>query len=118
MIGALLDHAERVFELDKPDPNGTPIRDHLMAALAQGASHPLLENPPPMPAAAAHVWTWFQDLNAGRSGNGFGPNPLSWSEIGEWTRLRGIRPRDWELRALRALDALYLRVFAPKKGEK
>lgn len=50
------------------------------------------------------VWAWFVELRAGVSAAA----PLSHAEIAAWSRLRGVTLADWELRALRALDRVWL----------
>lgn len=62
---------------------------------------------PPIPAAFQHIWDWFCELSAARSGNGAGPNPIAWTEIEAWARLTGrlISPRD--VQAIAALDQAY-----------
>ena len=67
-----------------------------------------LREAPPFPSIAGHVWGWFQELQEGRSGNGFGPNPLSFAEIAAWASLTGRRPQPWEVRALKKIDLAYL----------
>jgi hypothetical protein len=41
-------------------------------------------------------------------------NPITWTEIDAWARLKGIRPKQWELDALTGIDAAYLVAHAPK----
>jgi hypothetical protein len=52
--------------------------------------------------------SWFHDLDNARGSNGFGPAPISYSELLAWTQLSGVKPASWEIRALRLLDNLYL----------
>jgi hypothetical protein len=59
---------------------------------------------PPVPAALQHVWEWFGELSSSRSGNGGGPNPLSFVEIEAWARLTGRLPAPREVQAIMALD--------------
>jgi len=47
-------------------------------------------------------------LDSGRGGNGFGANPLSWSEIKAWAELTGNDLREWETRMLKRMDAARL----------
>lgn len=62
-----------------------------------------------VPSAVAHLVDWFWELDNSRQGNGSGPNPLAWSDIEAWTRLMGITPEPWELRALQQMDHVQLR---------
>lgn len=64
---------------------------------------------PEAPWASRRVWSVFLELNASRTGNGFGPNPISSAEIESYARIRREPIRSWELTILRALDAVYLK---------
>lgn len=67
---------------------------------------------PPMPAALEHLWEWFCELSASRSGNGGGPNPIAFTEIEAWIRLTGraVQPRD--VRAILRIDQAYFTTLA------
>lgn len=69
---------------------------------------------PELPGAAVYLWNWFLDLNAGRGGTGFGPSPLSFTEINSWASLNGLRLSRFELDCIKALDLLYLTQAAEK----
>ncbi len=51
------------------------------------------------PVAGQRAWDWFWELDKGRQ-VGMEPNPISWSDIGEWQRVTGARPEPWELNAI------------------
>ncbi len=70
-----------------------------------------------MPAAGQQVWFWFQELDAQRTGNGYGPNALGFVAIAEWARLRGLVLKQWQLDAILALDIKRREVMAPKAEE-
>jgi hypothetical protein len=55
-------------------------------------------------------------LESARSGNGYGPNPISYSEIAAWSNLTGRAPRPWEVSALRAMDDTRIALFSAKQG--
>lgn len=67
---------------------------------------------PPIPAALAHVWDWFGELSAARTGNGAGPNPIPYSEIEAWARLTGRVLAVRDVRALAALDQALFTLWA------
>lgn len=51
------------------------------------------------------MWKWFWQLDEGRGGNGWSLNNLAWSEIEAWRSLMKVRTlREWEVRAIRAMD--------------
>lgn len=68
--------------------------------------------PPPIPAALSHIWGWFAEISAARSGNGGGPNPIAYSEIEAWARLTGRVPEPRDIHAIKLLDAELMRVWA------
>lgn len=70
-----------------------------------------------LPAAAEHVWRWFQELDGARTDNGYGANPIGFADLSAWSNVTGRQPREWEVAALRAMDAEKLSLLygeAPK----
>lgn len=61
------------------------------------------------------MWEFFNELQTGRTSNGFGPNPLSFSEIESWARLTGRKVAPWEVRAIKQVDAVYLETLTNGK---
>lgn len=59
---------------------------------------------PEIPPAGFHILEWFWTLDAGRGSNGFGANPISYSDILAWAALSGAEPEPWEVGAIKALD--------------
>jgi hypothetical protein len=57
-----------------------------------------------LPDSCRQVWNWFLDLHSTRSSNGFGPNPISFSEIKSYFDLASVEPDDWEVQLLRRFD--------------
>lgn len=55
-------------------------------------------------------------LDATRGSNGFGPNPITYSEIAAWRSLTGARPTEREVEALRAIDGAFLSEMAKRNG--
>jgi hypothetical protein len=89
-------------------PDGSTERDVLLSVERQTGKTPDALQGPPLPADAEHVWQWFLELHAGRGSNGFGPNPLSWSDLAAWASLtmRTVRPS--EVDAIMMLDRLWM----------
>lgn len=71
-----------------------------------GRIQPGLEGPE-LPLEARHIWDWYSEVELGRGSNGFGPNPLSFTEIRSWAQLTGRTLRASETRAIVLLDQLY-----------
>jgi hypothetical protein len=45
-----------------------------------------------------------------------GPNPLSWADIKAWDDLMRAGLKEWEVRAIKALDMVWLKVMS--EGDK
>jgi hypothetical protein len=60
-----------------------------------------------MPFELSYIWGWFWELAATRQSHGFGPNPLSYSDIAAWAGLTGVALRASELDAIMMLDRLW-----------
>ncbi|HEY4712822.1 MAG TPA: hypothetical protein VIH30_01050 [Aquirhabdus sp.] len=67
-----------------------------------------LANEPDIPESAAHVWHYFIQMNKKRGSNGFGANPLTFTEIRSWCELKKITLEQWELDAIDAIDEAYI----------
>ena len=57
----------------------------------------------------------FLSLSSGRTYAMGGPNPLSWADMKAWDDLMQVGLTDWEVRAIKALDSLWLRVMSEGK---
>ena len=73
---------------------------------------------PRIPEGAGPLWDAFLRLSAARSYHQFGGNPISYAEIEAYTRLMGVPLQPHHVRALCAMDAVFLEHFAPGKGAK
>lgn len=69
---------------------------------------------PPCPPSLTYLWATFYRLSNRRGSNGFGVNPITWSELDAFTRLSGVRLTPWEIETVEMLDDLYR---APAKTE-
>lgn len=94
--------------MDKRGKEGTTLRQDLISVQRQTGRAPKQLIGPELPKHLEYLWGWFNDLDHARGGSGFGPSPISYSELLAWTTLSGIRPQSWEIRAIRLLDTLYL----------
>ena len=54
------------------------------------------------------MWAWFLEFSAGRGGNGFGPNPISYLDLLAWSTLTGTITRPSEIEAIMALDRVWM----------
>lgn len=83
-----------------------------------GRRPPELDEAPPLPIGAASVWAWFLELSAARRASGFGVSPIVWADLAAYFGLKGVRPRAWELSALRALDNAFIRAASEAARER
>ena len=63
---------------------------------------------PALPLDFAHVWNAFIELHQCRGSGGFGPNPISFTEIASYRHVTGIDLSPWEVKVIRALDTVYI----------
>lgn len=83
-------------------PDGSTLRDHLLAAAAAGVTaDPLLQRR--APPAGAVLWEAFVTLNGARHA-GMTPGPILPSEVLAWQQLIGVRLTAWEADTLLAMD--------------
>lgn len=71
-----------------------------------------------LPDSTMHIWGWFIELNNARSSNGFGVNPLSYSEIWSYFNLMQVSPDEWEVKLIKALDNIALEQISKDMKEK
>jgi hypothetical protein len=117
----LLAFAAHQFELDAPRGEQGTLRQHYEAAATQGSVQAQLElvgDGLDLPVQAEHVWRWYGELAAGRGSNGWGPDPITWADLGAWQRLTGAQPDPVELSWLLRLDQAWLKAFAAASREK
>ena len=60
------------------------------------------------------MWAWFRELDRARASNGYGLNPISYSDIDAWARLRRIALLYWHLDALISMDGQRLKLLYDK----
>ena len=101
--------------------DGSTLREHLeQVQKITGRPQPELQDAPELPEASYYVWNWFVKLNSKRGSNGFGMNPLTYTEMYSFFKLQGIFPEQWELDLLEELDSVALKQSyeEQKKSEK
>ena len=64
-----------------------------------------------------YVWEYFLRLNQKRSSNGFGVNPISYTEIKNYFDLMQIFPDPSEVEVISLLDSVFMEHYA-KEQEK
>ena len=108
----LIEYAKSEFFLAKRREDGSTERQHLESVARQTKTNPPELNGPELPPDLEHVWVWFLDLHSRRGGNGFGANPLAWTDLLAWVYLMQPIIRIEELRAIMALDNAWMAMQA------
>jgi len=111
----LLGFAGRETALSARQEDGATLREHLQSHERQsGERHPLLEDVE-CDESIIYLWDYFCSMNARRTGNGFGLNPITDEGVEAWARRRGIRLERFENYALDMLEQLFLSLQSKKK---
>jgi hypothetical protein len=94
------------------------LTDKLVAALLWRLDNPDADDRdgPEIAPAGHRLWRIFCALHAARGG-GFGPNPISYSEIDAWARLHREPVRPFEVNILGAMDRAYLEHVAESRPQ-
>jgi len=69
---------------------------------------PRSEQEPPFPLHDGYLFQVFQELSAARGSNGFGVNPISYSEIQAYRELTGARLSYWDVKMVRRIDSIFM----------
>lgn len=113
----MIAYAEHDFGLSVTDKNGVTRRAHLQQVQKSLGRPPADLVGPPFPERLAYLWDAFLSLHSGRTYGAMAPNPLSWVDIKSWNDLMGADMKEWEVRAVKALDLLWLRVTAEARKD-
>ena len=101
------------MQLLRRQPDGQPLRAHLLAgAAATGVADPRLSRRPPAPGLA--LWDAWCQLASSRPPSMGEPAAVPLSEIVAWQALNGIRLTHWELDTLVAMDRAAVAALAAK----
>lgn len=84
--------------------DGSALGEHYAALERMGK---VVLRSPALPPAGIPVWNAFARLSYSRSSNGFGANPIPYTEIEAFCRLTGTDLSPWEVETITALDALF-----------
>lgn len=71
-----------------------------------------LEDIVELPESCVQVWKWFIDLHNARGSNGFGVNPIPYTEIKAYFDLIEVQPEDWEVTLIKLFDNEALSAYA------
>lgn len=100
------------MQLQQRQADGKPLRNHLLAAAAAGATaDPRLTEQPP--AGCAPLWGAFVDLVGARLQGMGGAGLVPPSEVQAWQAGRNVRLSPWDLDTLAAMDRATLLLAQP-----
>jgi len=66
---------------------------------------------PDLPEEFLSAWMAWAELNVSRSNNGYGPNPLSFSEIKAFVELTGTLLLPYEIKGIRVIDTAFMKAY-------
>ena len=94
---------------------GSSIRDQLHNVWRQTGEKPKeLEDLLTVPLDCTECWGFFLSLNESRSSNGYGFNPIAYSDILAYFQLKQIIPEDWEVDLIKRLDREVMSIYSEK----
>lgn len=67
-----------------------------------------------MPEVFSLLWMDFRALDSARSSNGYGANPISFSEIQAYCKMMEIELQPWEIEIIKVFDVTLLNLQAEK----
>jgi hypothetical protein len=73
---------------------------------------------PTLPQHLNYLWNFYQELQLTRYNNGWSAQPLTYTEIYSWSKLRRILLDAWELDSLLKLDDLFLSIEAKAQEQR
>lgn len=79
---------------------------------------------PPCPHPLIYLWRGFLEISSSRGSNGYGPSPISYTELDCWARLTRRKLTAFDVEVIMRLDSIYLSeqsrqaAAAEKKGNK
>lgn len=68
-----------------------------------------------MPEVFSLIWRDFRSLDSARTSNGYGANPISYSEIQAYAALNSIEFQPWEIEVLKIFDVTLLNLQAEQQ---
>jgi hypothetical protein len=111
----MLAFADHQFRLASTDENGVTIREKLESISEKTGKRPDSLDGPEMPDGTEYIWRWFLELSSSRGSNGFGPMPITFSDIHAWMAITGSMPRKDEIDLIREMDRVFLGQITKRK---
>lgn len=111
----MLAFAGHQFRLSSTGEDGKTIREKLEAVSERTGKRPDSLDGPEMPDGTEYLWRWFLELSSSRGSNGFGPMPITYSDIYAWMTTTGSAPRKDEIDLIREMDRVFLNQLSQHK---
>lgn len=92
------------------------MREQLLSVQRQTGITPKDLEVPDCPQSMVSILNIFYELSSARQ-SGMSLNPIAWGDIMAYCSLTETRLEKWEIDTIRALDRIFLEVFAPKDSE-
>lgn len=106
------------FELDAPQEDGLPLREHLRAIERRtGQPHPAFANAAKLPEGCEALWNDYTVLRSTAQPGFSGPTRIEESSIYYFQRNRGFRFQPWELEAMRRADSAFIKHYADQRAK-
>ena len=117
-VNELIEYCKQEFNSAINGRAGSSIREQLENVWKQTGIKPKeLENLIELKQSQYELWSWFLSLHESRSSNGFGVNPITYSDIDSFFKLKQIIPEQWEVDLIKRLDREVLAVYAEKSKQ-
>jgi len=103
-IEQLARYAEAQFRLDRiPKDSKQSTRVSLTSVWKQTGRKPQqLAEAGDLPEELAYIWRWYYELVS--------PNPLTYTEIRNWSEVTGNQLRGWEAELIKSIDRIFWKV--------
>jgi hypothetical protein len=98
--------------------DGVTLRDRLLQVYNSTGQYDSRLDLPTIPVELEYIMGWFWDIRNAVGGNGFGTNPISFSEIMSWCKLNDIQLTPWEVSVIRKLDTEYVNIVNKSLNDK
>jgi len=106
------------MQLDYPGESGK-LCDHLLKVeSASGIRDPLLDSLDIITDDIEYLYVYFWDIRNSIGGSGFGPAPISATELKAWSEITGNKLATWEVNILREMDREYMKYVAEENDKK
>lgn len=92
--------------------------EHLAAVWERTGTEPArLRDAPDLPVDMTWLWADFLQLHNSRGSTGYGPAPITFTDLAAWQSVTGLRLRPWQIDAIRRADNAFFASLPKPKGK-